>query len=235
MKKGVIAFIDALGVKGLWARSDPKAFIRSWKAILRLFSASRKVISKEYQYSSKQIIIKAFSDTIIIAFITKDNPIDHILFMGDLLMTPFYHALGIGIFFRGVISIGQFEISESIILGPAIDEAAQWHAKPDWFGISLTPSAAYGLEQLIIDKGVDYSNIFIEYDIPIKSGIDSFKSFSLNWPYNLVSFVKTYRQHVPFGRSVLLEAFSKSLIGVDDYIKYRNTIAFWDYVMEKTK
>lgn len=234
MKKGVIAFIDALGVKGLWTRTDPREFMRSWKAILRLFRASRRVMLKEYQYSVRQTFLKAFSDTIIVGFITKNNPIDNLLFMGDLLMAPFYHALDMGIFFRGVISIGQFEFSESIILGPAIDDAVQWHAKSEWFGISLTPSAAYGLEQLI-DRGVDHSKIFIEYNIPMKTGIESVKSFSINWPYNLVSFVKSYGKPETFGRSALLDAFSKSQIGIDDYIKYKNTIAFWDYVMDKKK
>jgi hypothetical protein len=234
MKKGVIAFIDVLGVKGLWARTNPKEFMRSWKQVLRLFSASRKAMLKVYGFSGKQTSIRAFSDTIIITFTTKDNPVDYILFMGDLLMFPFFGAIDMGIYLRGVINIGEFEISDTIILGPAIDEAAEWYTKPDWFGISLTPSASFGLEQLI-DKGVDHSKIFIEYDIPMKTGVENVKSFALNWPHNFVSFIKHHGRTENLGRSALLESFSKGQIIVETYKKYKNTIAFWDYVMGDKK
>jgi hypothetical protein len=200
VKTGVVAFIDVLGVKGLWARIDPKEFMKSWKSVLRLFSVSRKAISKEYQYSVQQTSIRAFSDTIIVT----------------------------------LISIGRFEISKTIILGPAIDEAAEWYTKYDWFGISLTPAASYGLQKLI-DKGFDQSKIskiFVKYNIPMKSEIDAIKSFTLNWPYGLVSFLISHGEKESFGRSMILERFSKSQIGVETYRKYKNTLAFWDYVMD---
>jgi hypothetical protein len=225
VKTGVVAFIDVLGVKGLWARIDPKEFMKSWKSVLRLFSVSRKAISKEYQYSVQQTSIRAFSEV---------DPIDYFLFMCDLLIFPFFHALDKGIYLRGVISIGRFEISKTIILGPAIDEAAEWYTKYDWFGISLTPAASYGLQKLI-DKGFDQSKIskiFVKYNIPMKSEIDAIKSFTLNWPYGLVSFLISHGEKESFGRSMILERFSKSQIGVETYRKYKNTLAFWDYVMD---
>lgn len=69
----------------------------------------------------------------------------------------------------------------------------------------------------------------------MKSGIGSLKSFSLNWPYNFGSFLKSFNKPETLGRFALLNAFSKSQISIEDYIKYKNTIAFWDYVMDRKK
>jgi hypothetical protein len=88
-----------------------------------------------------------FQDSLVV-FTTGRPPyrrlVDHLL---ERLMDPFRDALKDGILFRGVISVGSFYFLKPIILaGPAFYEAIAWHERPDWAGISLTPSALYAFE-----------------------------------------------------------------------------------------
>ena len=97
--------------------------------------------------------IRAFSDTIILSLSRsvdklKENtsyPFD--LNIATILIAPLYKAIiKEGIYLRGVISFGEFYISNSIIIGPAVEEAAEWYEKSEWFGVYTTPSATYGLK-----------------------------------------------------------------------------------------
>ncbi len=53
-----------------------------------------------------------------------------------------------GIYLRGIIPIGQFYESQRAIIGPAIDEAAEWHKKTKWIGVSTAPTAPYTVTRL---------------------------------------------------------------------------------------
>ena len=37
MQEGVVAFLDALGVKGIWAREEPQLVMDSWNKVLSYF------------------------------------------------------------------------------------------------------------------------------------------------------------------------------------------------------
>jgi hypothetical protein len=41
---------------------------------------------------------------------------------------------------RGTISYGKYHISNRLIIGQALDDAAYNHDKLNWIGISLSPS-----------------------------------------------------------------------------------------------
>jgi len=41
-----------------------------------------------------------------------------------------------------------------MLIGPAMDEAAVWYTLADWMGLSLCPSASFGVEQLK-EQGAD--------------------------------------------------------------------------------
>jgi len=53
-----------------------------------------------------------------------------------------------GVYLRGVISIGKFYQSQNLIIGPAVDEAAEWYTNIEWIGVSAAPTAHFILEKL---------------------------------------------------------------------------------------
>lgn len=224
MKRGIIALLDALGTKGIWARSDPQSVINAWKETLDMFELSlNRTKNQEIQHT-----FLAFSDTLIIILPIEDDIVSAIPYMAELLMTPFVWALTQGIFFRGVISIGEYEQSESMIIGPAIDEAAEWYTLPDWMGISLTPSASFGVDRLF-EQGADLSRWFVRYNIPMKSGLNTINGWALAWPHGSFETINVSGKSIS-AKTLILNSFAKRPIGVGAYQKYKNTIDFWDYV-----
>jgi hypothetical protein len=64
--EGVVAFIDALGTKGVAARTDPEEYAKSWETLLVDWEQYKKQALETSGSSSVIYDIRAFSDTIII-------------------------------------------------------------------------------------------------------------------------------------------------------------------------
>jgi hypothetical protein len=64
--EGVVAFIDALGTKGISARTDPEEYARSWESLLTEWEQYKKEAAKTSGSSNLNYDIRAFSDTIIV-------------------------------------------------------------------------------------------------------------------------------------------------------------------------
>lgn len=64
--EGVVAFIDALGTKGVAARTDPQEYAKSQETLLAYWEQCKKQALKTSGSSSVSFDIRAFSDTIII-------------------------------------------------------------------------------------------------------------------------------------------------------------------------
>lgn len=237
MKTGVIAILDALGVKGIWAREDPKAVVKRWDYIIENFKTF-----KQFHNEDKEAIgtskVFSFSDTVIITYVGDEE--DELQLLNDMglhLNLPFCDALLEGIFFRGVISKGKFIQTSKMIIGPAVDEAMSWFERHDWMGVSLAPSASFILDEYDIEGGkIEW---FTRYDVPLKKNtslkdnVDK-NTWVLKWPETLEdSYVLQDSEQNP--KSALLNAFSKSPIGPDVISKYKNTIDFYDTIMNKQK
>lgn len=78
------------------------------------------------------------SDTIIITIPTSQSSAIAETF--ELLIQPFIESLSLRMLLRGVISYGTYYISERLVIGEALDDAAYHHNKIDWIGIALSPS-----------------------------------------------------------------------------------------------
>ena len=52
--------------------------------------------------------------------------------MGELLSKLFRQSILHRFFFRGCMSARRFYRSENMIIGPAVDEAAEYHTLPEW-------------------------------------------------------------------------------------------------------
>jgi hypothetical protein len=247
--KGVVVLLDALGTKGIWNRLDPKEIINNWRSVSddiqksivpkheKVRRAWNTAIDKEkVGLPMGGCEVKIFSDTVFITLVGED-PIN-VELMGAYLTGPFCRAFLKRIFFRGVVSVGQFYKSETLLLGPAVDEAAEWYAHPNWIGISAAPSAKYLIEQNSnsnknFEAGtLDDSDIFVKYDIPLKNGVDK-NGWALAWPIHLNEYSgdKKYLKD----RVVLLQCFAGQSISLEAAPKYKNTLDFFDLVMEKIR
>jgi hypothetical protein len=231
MDEGVVVFLDALGVKGIWARAEPESVIRSWQEVLRRLNESIKRSPKIGNIGDRpeclDYNISAFSDTVIITLKCTDDPAAHVPLVAKIVSEPFFYALVKGIYFRGVIAIGKFYQSNTLVIGPAIDEAAEWYTQPEWMGVSTAPSASFGLSRLE-DQKADVSKWFVKFDIPSKAGLQK-SEWALAWPREVpeASLVSGRRLTK---RGLILDAFANKPISVAAVAKYKNTLAFFDYV-----
>jgi hypothetical protein len=231
MQEGVVVFLDALGVKGIWARAEPESVISSWEDALRRLhesiEKSPKAGSVGGTHECLDYNIAAFSDTVIITLKCTDDPAAHVPLVAKIVSEPFFFALLKGIYFRGVMAIGKFYQSSTLVIGPAIDEAAEWYTQPEWMGVSTAPSASFGLSRLE-DQKADVSKWFVKYDIPAKGGLQK-GEWALAWPREASKQSLVSEKHLT-PRGLILDAFANRPISVSAASKYKNTLAFFDYV-----
>lgn len=227
MGEGVVAFLDALGIKGIWARAEPREVISSWNKVIGIFDRTIKEAQNKAGDVFKGCHIAAFSDTVIVILKGQD-PSRLIPLMGEVLMCPIFAGILYGIYLRCVISVGKFYQSKTLIIGPAIDEAAEWYTQPDWIGVSTAPSASFGLERFV-DQGIDISKWFVRYKIPMKDGIEE-NGWAVAWPKRAPIEPLDNREKVT-SRTAILEAFASRPISISAASKYRNTLSFFDFVI----
>lgn len=256
--KGVVCFLDALGTKAIWNRSDPNKTIDSWREInsaLKLINEQiNDILTKDNpglnippNTISKYLV---FSDTIIITIATESEtfPADYqgkFSYIATLLITlckiisrPFIAGLQNGIFFKGIISVGEFYQSENMIIGPAVDEAAEWYKEPEWIGVSAAPSAFFIIKNANELLNNQLQN-FVEYDIPLKNNQILNKGIAWNW---IEDFQKSYKVLDASGtvtdasmhRALLLDILANP-IGISVFPKYENTLNFYDAVTKTIK
>ncbi len=232
MQDGVVVFLDALGVKGIWARAEPESVISSWEDVLKRLNDSIKKSPKTGSIGDRpeslNYNIAAFSDTVIITLKCKDDPAAHVPLVAKIVSDAFFFALIKGIYFRGVIAIGKFYQSNTLVIGPAIDEAAEWYTQPEWMGVSAAPSASFGLSRLE-DQKANVTKWFVKYDIPAKTGPQK-SEWALAWPREALKDPSIVGGLLT-ARGLILDTFANRPISVSAAAKYRNTLAFFDFVM----
>jgi hypothetical protein len=235
MQDGVVVFLDALGVKGIWARAEPESIISSWEEVLKRLNESIRKSPKIGSVGNKteclDYNIAAFSDTVIITLKCTDDPAAHVPLVAKIVSDAFFFALVKGIYFRGVIAIGKFYQSNTLVIGPAIDEAAEWYTQPEWMGVSAAPSASFGLSRLE-DQKADISKWFVKYDIPSKAGYQK-GEWALAWPRDTPKEFTSEKNLTT--RGLILDAFANRPVSVAAAQKYKNTLAFFDYVIGQGK
>ncbi len=130
------------------------------------------------------LILLSLSDTIIItAAIPEMTPPEYseakrhlTLFTAGVAMVSFFRSLENKFYLRGAISTGTSWLSDKMIIGPAIDEAAKYHDKLEWTRVATTPSASS-----VLENQPHPDNRLIKYhSIPCKNGTR--KGCALAWP-----------------------------------------------------
>jgi hypothetical protein len=127
-----------------------------------------------------------------------------------------------GIPVRGATSYGEFETTDNIFVGKAIDEAAAWHEQSDWIGVHLTPSAEF------VFLPSKHTNLWIKHGPPNKSHV-SWKPHCVNWVSGLsggnieIEIIKSkFRQLGPIVPEITGK-FINTLGFIDEMLQTRET------------
>jgi hypothetical protein len=131
---GLVIFLDVLGMKGIWKRIPSIEVINRWNTVIRAF-----MDTLEERPPKGGHLFRVLSDTIIIIIPTKLNDFA-IRDAFNLLLQPFINSLKLRMLLRGTISYGTYFLSERLIIGDALDDAAYHHDKFNWIGIALSPT-----------------------------------------------------------------------------------------------
>jgi len=249
---------DILGTKGVW-KSNPFKFIsdvtflfteykKSIESLRSSLIESLKIVNKDIEIIMD---FKTFSDTVFIIFGINSKSIEEyktnleektisdgcsIIFLciGILLIGFLNASFHSKIYFRGSIGLGTIYKEEDIIIGPAIDEAAEDHQQSNWIGISLTPSASIMLNSLI-SKNNTFSKVlgdlYTKHDLPKKKGIEK-DCFVVNWSKFFVKGI------TPDSVDIIknnLKFESDQYMNYDIYMKYKNTLDYCKMIKKEEK
>jgi hypothetical protein len=208
---GLIIFLDVLGMKGIWKRLPSIEVINRWNKVIRAF-----MDTLEERPPKGGHLFRVLSDTIIITIPTKLNDFA-IRDTFNLLLLPFITSLKLRMLLRGTISYGTYSLSERLIIGEALDDAAYHHDKFNWIGIALSPT-------LSANKGINAqhktsANDSFTYCQSIPHKETPYNGWVLNWP----------KFDSGGGCYSVLEQESHSN---QDSEKYTNTFAFYQSIIK---
>lgn len=185
-REGAITFMDVLGWKGIWNRDDRamvkleelRSLVVSWANGEALENTKRNCGSGKSIFRGQDTKVLLISDTLVIS--TFGDPVPTLWLHGELTAKAICESLERGIPLRGATCFGRFEVSEreSVFLGPAVDEAAEWHEQLDWIGVVQTPTAMLSgipLKTVGAPPWVSYQNP------PVKGGKVP-QLMACNWP-----------------------------------------------------
>lgn len=210
-KKGVVVFLDALGV----SNSDPnleksKEFISKRDLFIKcakeLWETRNVQFKKDLKMNLPEPEIATFQDSIIICWSEQEQKQDSLpilLAAGQWLTDAINFAIGIKLFFRGSISVGNYIFNTSAknvtIIGQAVFDAHRYERIADWIGVIQTPdcqkeylsflkSVAKKENQTLNDVIEYYHFLFVPYHIPLrkeKNEVDAITKeefYALSWP-----------------------------------------------------
>jgi len=229
---GVIVLLDSLGTKGKWkTEQKPNKISRSWHNLLDTF---RNSINHEFEGEDQQIHFLTFSDTIMIIVQTDSDVKTTLLKLASALRIPFIMSMMLNNPIRGCIAIGSFHLDGSFIVGPAIEEAANYFELPQWIGISASPKANREIEKISDSNPDEIRDSFFRCDIPLSTSIEQ-NAWALRWP-DISDMIlklessKKYENMLDFMNEKL-----ENTTSIAGALKWRNTLKFYDLVMQKNR
>jgi hypothetical protein len=168
-QQGVVTFLDVLGWKGVYDRQT-----NAVAGLKRLVDGvSKRAVGMRGRISN-DVVVKSISDTIAIFTVCTDEEISEAIEIhGELCQWLIPESIQSELPIRGATACGDFEISESIFVGRAVDEAASWHEQGNWIGVNLSPSADF----VFAPKG---QSVWSAYAVPIKTSM-KWKPRCVNW------------------------------------------------------
>ena len=241
MEFGFICIMDALGIKGAWKDMEPDEFVKSIKELEKGFRGAIENVREggETYSAGGKLDFQLFSDTVFITFACADRDFGvkasvaqsflHLPWFSNVVVGPFCHALMEGLFFRGAIAQGYFHQEESILLGPAVDDAARYYERANWLGVLLTPAATLAAQYAVAkweELGISEQHALVEYDVPMSKG-DAERLMVVNWP----AFFRQVHQgsgEKASPKQHLAGMLARHPIPPEARQKYVNALAFFD-------
>ena len=165
MRPSVVAVIDALGFKDVWRRVK-----KAEEVVDALRRAKHDALGNaRLLVTNGTLEIASFSDTIIATCQQKgDDALRDIaqnlaFVIGSMCETAATATVPLA--YRGCIAVGDLAVSDEYFVGPAIDEASQWHEQADAAITWVTPEASQRIG--LLDEPTIY---FLEWPLPLKTG-----------------------------------------------------------------
>lgn len=237
MDIGFVCILDVLGVKGIYKRMDPKAFINTMKEIERFITRLQQnnAISYETEFISDTMIFTSFPKK---QLTDRNNYIEFLRNMtlfAELISSVVAVGVTFKIPFRGAMSCNKLIKDGHYIVGPAIDIAAMEYEKTDWIGVHSAPDLNLMIKENINVLMLEKDRFsFIEYDVPFKEKIE--KRYSINWLKPLIKIGNGYspKDFVHLNLSELQNLDPQNVNNGKIRIKYDNTRSYIDYCLLNT-
>ncbi len=231
-KEGSITILDVLGWKGIWNR-DARAIIKLQELVKILLHFSQgeaiettKRLCDQQQVNSVRGLetkILIISDTIVIT--TYGESIPSLILHGEIGKFAICESLSKGIPLRGATCYGKFQVAAeaSVFVGPAVDEAAEWHEHLDWSGMIQTPSA------MLVNNSMLHGNDspWEMYEKAPTKATKLNRTMAVSWPH---LWMKRFGS-----RDEAIQQLKKTLlnwgpIGPSIAPKALNTLDFFEYI-----
>lgn len=244
---GAIVVCDTLGFKGIWDRyKDHGKVLAKLQQVKDLARWVVKSVSSNVQACRSDIELRAaarvFSDTVVFATWSEASSQQEkdklqVLYLACKMTVALIdqgQQPEIPFAYRGCISFGEFYLAEELIVGPAIDEAAEYMNTPDGAFVWLGPSAEALLEEHKTTGGfetvnpsgihgnVHFDRVLDHPEVPLKDG----RSLTA-WVVNPYAYVLEGRL---LSKRILASFNTPSL---DVRIKKQNTAHFLDKAYER--
>lgn len=233
---GAIAFIDILGFKDAWNQHEPEKLITLLEEIVAKIKLDYKegkdnaikfLDSKEPQRTHAEELIRSgtlhssiLSDTFVIG-VKSDDVFIALKDIGFSMISLMKRLFEENIFIRGAVSYGSYysNVNQTVFIGEAVDDVAQWFGKLNMLGVMATPKTHYliesNLRQIMAES--TQSHLYINYNAPTKNG--DLNINCLNWPTFSVK-----------NTNMMCNLFSKQkAFDQNVFHKYENTLKFMDY------
>lgn len=227
--------IDALGTKGRWKYESPDSFLFFMSTIRK---ALRENTSKIYddeleKYGFPKPDMYFLSDTLIItqSVETRDEKDTSLILhrltkhLSGLIASSFIFT----IYFRGVVSFGDYLRDEYCLIGPAVDDAASVYELPQQIGVVLHENVNKTVSDFLDLYNMLMNHFIINYQTPFKQKNEYFNKeyYNINWP-KMLRFMN--EDEKIDSRKFLINQFSKTPTP-DENAKRKldNSLSFFDY------
>ena len=191
-KYGFVILLDALGARTA-SLDDGKrylAVIREIEDDIRSnLEITLRVDKKNESALFDKLAVRFFGDTILITYEIQDRSKEREYFLRITFILQLFlcTAMRLGLLFRGSLSLGQYVDKNSVVLGPAVSDAASWYEELDMMGVVLTPHATLSLKSILEEwaPGIGHQawedNVVLDKH-PLRQGRKSLMElFVVNW------------------------------------------------------
>lgn len=232
LKPGIIVLLDALGTRGIWRKQNSDKISKEWNKFITEFEA---LVKKRLEKQKLNPIFRTFSDTIVIMIVTSE-PKTALIELASCLHVPFITSMMIGMPLRGCITIGDFHHDKKLIIGPAIDEAAEYYTLPQWIGISASLSTNRKIEEIRKNEPDKIDQNFYKCTIPLKESVEQ-NAWALKWAdisdeVILEDYMKLI--HGKYDNTIQgMKEESEKADELSAALKWRNTLKFYELITQK--